>query len=255
MTFTSRRSIVALIAASVVGFFGLGLSCIALLGTALGTTITCLVVIATYIALRRRGTLTPLPPHVTSINTTRLSIILAIGFIATLVISQLNGGWVDHALGDDYTTSRANETKGMAGWELGLLLLDGVILAPIIEEMICRSIIYRYMRVISSLLTSTIVSSLIFMAMHGDPTQMSYTFFSGVILALIYDATRSLRVSIIAHAVLNLASVAFNISDLGRHAPGALMIVLNIVLVAVLSFGVVAVRAWSLADEQVVEQN
>jgi hypothetical protein len=92
--------------------------------------------------------------------------------------------------------------------EVGKFLSAGllmIILAPIAEEIMFRGIIYNALRIKRSLLTSLILSGFIFAFVHGQAIHFGEIFVIGVLLAYIYERTKSLIAPITLHIVLNLA--------------------------------------------------
>jgi len=88
-------------------------------------------------------------------------------------------------------------------------LFSGVILAPILEEIIYRGIIFKILKEYYSLYLSIIISSVFFSVMHSDVNGLIYYFFIGVILAYIYHCTKSLVLNIIFHFLINLMAAFF----------------------------------------------
>lgn len=85
-----------------------------------------------------------------------------------------------------------------------------VVLAPLSEELVFRGFIYGGLRKRVGKLLALLLTSLAFAVVHF---QFHWAMFSqimllGIILALIYEKTRSLIVPILAHSLYNLFSVA-----------------------------------------------
>ena len=81
-----------------------------------------------------------------------------------------------------------------------------VLMAPIVEELLCRAIcIGQLSRLIPKWL-ALILSSLIFGVMHGNLIQGTYAFICGIMLGLIYLRYRSVTASILFHMGFNAAS-------------------------------------------------
>lgn len=84
-----------------------------------------------------------------------------------------------------------------------LQFLSIVILAPMLEEVLCRGIIYNRMREISNFFISALVSSLIWSVAHMNIVQGITAFLFGFYLAYLYEKYRSLWVTIISHSFFN----------------------------------------------------
>jgi membrane protease YdiL (CAAX protease family) len=85
-----------------------------------------------------------------------------------------------------------------------LQLLAAVLMAPILEEVLCRGIIFSRMREISGFWVSALVSSLIWAAMHLNVVQGITTFLFGIFLAFLYEKFKMLIVPILCHGLFKL---------------------------------------------------
>ncbi len=90
------------------------------------------------------------------------------------------------------------------------VILYGLI-APVIEEVLFRGIIYRRIRRFSGdILAATLVSSLLFALYHGNLVQGVYAFAIGLIFALIYEWTGIIFIPVLLHATANLCIYLLN---------------------------------------------
>ncbi len=79
-----------------------------------------------------------------------------------------------------------------------------VVVAPIVEETLFRGIImYGLMRNYKSWY-AILLSGILFSLFHLNPWQMTYTFFLGILLGWLMVRTKSLPLTILAHALNNL---------------------------------------------------
>jgi len=85
-----------------------------------------------------------------------------------------------------------------------LFILFIVVIAPILEEIIFRRIIFFELNKRFNFWVGVIVSSIPFAAIHGEPQLFFLYLASGVVLALIYQQTKTLYVPILAHSLMNL---------------------------------------------------
>ena len=83
----------------------------------------------------------------------------------------------------------------------GIFLM--VLLAPIVEELLFRGLIYRLIRQTFGVLISVVLSAGCFALMHGQPEFPQL--FGGVVFALAYEWSRNLWVAIGLHAAGNAA--------------------------------------------------
>ncbi len=95
------------------------------------------------------------------------------------------------------------------------LLLAGfiaVVLAPIVEEVVFRGILFRALGDRIGVWLAAIVSSAIFAVIHievvlSQPVALGGLFAVGMVLALAYQWTGNLLVPVVGHAVFNAASI------------------------------------------------
>jgi membrane protease YdiL (CAAX protease family) len=77
------------------------------------------------------------------------------------------------------------------------------ILAPVIEELFFRGMLYRWLRQRLKLTPSLIISSAVFAMFHFDPAQLPGLMAGGIVFALVYERTKSLLASMICHSLAN----------------------------------------------------
>ena len=81
------------------------------------------------------------------------------------------------------------------------------VMGPILEEMMFRGVFYRNFRKSGRLLSSVIVSAIIFGLYHRNLNQFFYTTYVGVMFSLIDEAADSIWPSVISHIIFNGYSV------------------------------------------------
>jgi membrane protease YdiL (CAAX protease family) len=84
-----------------------------------------------------------------------------------------------------------------------LLLLVGVLVAPIVEEFLFRGLIYRYFRGKRSVTYAVLLSAVIFAAAHFIPTLIPALFVLGIALALVAQRYDSIYPAMMLHALNN----------------------------------------------------
>lgn len=84
-----------------------------------------------------------------------------------------------------------------------LLLLGGGICAPIGEEFFFRGFLYNAAKRRLGIVGGTLLSAVIFGVIHGGPFQILGIIPMGILLAVMYERTRSLWVPMIMHALNN----------------------------------------------------
>jgi len=85
-------------------------------------------------------------------------------------------------------------------------MISIVIMAPIAEEIVFRSLCYGTMKYRMPKALAAAISALLFAAAHGNLLSLVFTFVLGAFLAAAYEITGSLIVSILIHASFNASS-------------------------------------------------
>ncbi len=123
---------------------------------------------------------------------------ISLNFTTNLVLSLLPAG----VLGD-YTESASQMSNGPMVW----YILAAVVVAPIIEEVVFRSLILaRFSRATGNMI-AILLSSLIFGLVHGQIVWICYAATLGLVLGVIFVRTRSLLACIVTHMGYNLVSL------------------------------------------------
>ncbi len=88
-------------------------------------------------------------------------------------------------------------------------VLDSVIMAPILEEVLFRGVLYATFRLRLAPVPAALASGIVFAAAHGyGVVGFASVLGSGLVWALAYEATRSLLPGMLAHATGNLLATA-----------------------------------------------
>ena len=93
------------------------------------------------------------------------------------------------------------------GQSVGMLILVVGIVGPICEELLFRGLLFHRLKDWVRPEAAILVSALLFGIYHGNMVQFLYAACMGVMLAVIYDKTGTLWVSIVAHIAANLWSL------------------------------------------------
>lgn len=96
------------------------------------------------------------------------------------------------------------------------MLLVACVLAPLNEELIFRAGIYRFCRQTIGRHWALLISGALFGALHGNWAGFLPLAILGAGLALVYEATGDIRVTIVAHGLFNLNTVLIVLSGLSR---------------------------------------
>lgn len=98
-------------------------------------------------------------------------------------------------------TSAAHDAAGIA-----LSLTLALVIAPLSEEALCRGAVYPLLRRRLGIAASVGASTLVFAALHGNLVQAAFAAPVAVVLALVYERTRSLWPAVALHALVNIAA-------------------------------------------------
>jgi membrane protease YdiL (CAAX protease family) len=97
--------------------------------------------------------------------------------------------------------------EALYGGSLVMEVLAAVILAPIVEELLFRGLVFKRLNGYMGKLPAMILSSLFFGIYHGNVVQGVYAFTVGMVFVFIYDRYKTLLAPILAHILANLVSV------------------------------------------------
>ncbi len=85
---------------------------------------------------------------------------------------------------------------------LGLLVMIGFVM-PLVEEILFRGILYRWLRAHMKVPLAAVISALCFSVLHGVPTLIPAIAVLGIGLALLTEASGSLWPAVVTHALYN----------------------------------------------------
>jgi uncharacterized protein len=155
------------------------------------------------IALRRRGASLGSagfrPVHLQAVLAMiplTIAIILLDGFVIRLT---------DNFFGDVPT---AREQLGLGSLKITTgafvsLLIVGAVIAPAVEELLFRGLLYGYLRSRRGRAFALLISSAVFAALHLIPALMPSLFLFGLVLAVVYERYGSLYPCVVLHALNN----------------------------------------------------
>lgn len=91
--------------------------------------------------------------------------------------------------------------------DLWLYVILALVIAPVVEELLFRGIVYSHLRAQWGLGPAVIISALLFALMHGNLFQAIPSFLSGLFFATVYERSQRLYFVSLIHAFMNLLSV------------------------------------------------
>lgn len=110
-------------------------------------------------------------------------------------------------LNDLFTGYSEVSEQAFSGQPVGLMILVVGIIGPICEELMFRGIVFHRLKDWVKPQAAIVISALLFGIYHGNVVQFFYATCMGVMLAVIYDRTGTLWISIVAHIAANLWSL------------------------------------------------
>lgn len=141
-------------------------------------------------------------PYEKSFNT--FSMGAGITIVLWLFVSLI-AGWMYRVIGDvSFDTYTVIESSSVL-WSLVL----GVVVAPIMEELLFRGILYGNLRKMSRIpsMVALLISSVVFALFHGTIVHIPTGIIMGIWFALVYEATKSLWVGMLVHGFYNLLAL------------------------------------------------
>ncbi len=120
--------------------------------------------------------------------------------------------------------------------------------APVLEELLCRGLLYETMRRRWNVALSIAVSALFFGAIHGDLSTSIVAIVAGTIFSILYERTSSIFATIIVHSINNALAYALMCFGLGdatfRYMLGGGVTYYVVYAVAVVIFVAASVEAY-----------
>ncbi len=127
---------------------------------------------------------------------------VGIGYLTNLIINVLFS---------DFAQKYASETDATPKTALGIILLyiSNALLPAILEEWAIRGVICKNLLPYSKN-GAIVISALLFAILHIRPTTVIFTFVIGVLLAICYEYTGSLKLPMIIHFLNNALATTFS---------------------------------------------
>ena len=146
---------------------------------------------------------------------------------------------------------------------IGIQVLSTVVIAPIVEELIFRGLVFSKIRRISNVKIAAVLSALLFGIYHGNWIQAPYAFLMGLAAAYVYEKYKNILAPILLHASANLFSALIlyytiranteSAPDLSNGVTAALLLMLTIFMTGfVILFGVII--HWTVKPKEVSDE-
>ncbi len=135
--------------------------------------------------------------------------LLPVIWIATLLWSNVLSGLQQAGIVEEFAPQELVTLFQSGGdWAaMFLLMLMAVIVAPVVEEIIFRGCIYRFLKSQISLFSAQLVSGVVFAVLHANVLSFVPLVIVGIVLARVYEKSGSLAVAIWFHAFFNAFSL------------------------------------------------
>jgi membrane protease YdiL (CAAX protease family) len=137
------------------------------------------------------------------------------------VLLALSTGWAfilkKSGLPDAAQDSIEIFSNAKSPWVIVGMLFVACVLAPVMEELLFRAGLYRFCRQKLGRNNALLISGLLFGAIHGNWAGFVPLAALGMMLALVYEASGSIRVAIVAHAFFNLNTILAILSGLTKQ--------------------------------------
>lgn len=125
--------------------------------------------------------------------------------MSVFLFSQLMGGWIN----DHFPSKNIHAYMDLDGLDLQLYVLSAITIAPIIEELIFRGFLYKFVRLMWGKPFSVIVSSLFFIVIHGTTEHIPVALLVTLFSCLLLEITGSIFYSIGFHMFYNLCGCVY----------------------------------------------
>ena len=123
---------------------------------------------------------------------------LGLNVVTTIVMSFIP---------EEYLESYQQASESLST-DVGVMtVLLALVAAPVVEEWFLRGLVYTRFKKGMPFVVATLLSSLLFGVMHGQWLWMIYTAIFGLLLAWVFERTKSLYASILLHFGYNLCSM------------------------------------------------
>ena len=160
--------------------------------------------------------------------------VLLMGITFNIVISTL---LATIPFPDAWMETYQQNSSVLTGGNEVISFLATVFMAPVLEEIVFRGLIYDRLKKGMPAVVAAIISSLAFGLMHGTIIWMMYAFVLGVVLVIVFERFHSLLANMFLHFGFNLTGMCLN------HAQG-MSEVAGWILTGVCVIGFIASTVW-----------
>jgi hypothetical protein len=182
----------------------------------------------------------PLGNRVRMFDNKKLPLAVLGSVTAIAILGILLMGWFTHN-----GLFQNNPGTALLEVNLGFYFTYAILIVPIAEEIMYRGFFFRHLYAVNKP-AAYCISVLFFAVSHGTPVQMIVAAFGGVLYAMVYTKTKSLRFCITAHALYNALAVLFMLiaNATGLSNPNNPEIIYNVAWVVI--FALITVSTFIL---------
>lgn len=116
-------------------------------------------------------------------------------------------GMVFNLLPEAWLSSYEEAANTVFTGELWVIAVMVGLAAPVVEEIVFRGLIYTRLKQGMPLVAAAVISAVWFGAMHGHPLWIAYASLLGLVMAWIFERTKSLFASMLFHFGYNLVAI------------------------------------------------
>lgn len=201
---TSHRllpDVLAIIAAPV-AYLGGGLLVGLVIDDAVTATVVTSLVLSIVLLFWRYRSLRPTDRHLSSRRPPALCLLGLLGLLVP--VAWLTAAVASSLIRSVFDSDNFNRsTAALADANPWMLLALILAIAPVTEEILLRGTVYPLLRRHARVLASALISAVIFAYLHGNLVQLPTGLILGLVLALVYEVTGSLRWCIGTHLAYN----------------------------------------------------
>lgn len=158
-------------------------------------------------------------------------------------------GWITKYSGNIGKELMENRLEEFANSPVLLLLLLAIIIAPITEEIVFRYGVYGTLRRSTTIVTSAVISAVIFGAIHFTFEALFYGSVIGIVFALLYEYTRNIKTSIVGHMTYNV-SVMFIPEKMNEKLSLPVEVLLIIISISAFIIGIKYIKSFCYYSEK-----
>lgn len=143
------------------------------------------------------------------------AVVIALGLLGVTMVyfylleSLSSISWIRDSL-EQYESLVTVEVE-MVLFEKIVYVILLTLLIPIVEELIFRGIILHEFLSTMKPGVAVVLTATVFAVIHGQPIQVGYAFFCGLVISVVYVFSRSIYLTIILHGVYNFFGSALQV--------------------------------------------